>query len=188
VSVQALSWVLEHSEARLADRLVLLSLADHAKADGTCAWPSVGTICRHARLSRRQVQYSLQALEQAGAIVRVGESRARTAIWNIVLQERLPIAQGAHDLHGADSAPVQSAAPGGAEVAPEPSVEPSRTTPPNPPKGGTGNRSRRRGRGTAGGFDPGEPLDDFTRAAYRRIGVHLPDGATQADAEKASAA
>ena len=83
MSVAALSWVLEHSDARLADRLVLLSLADHAKSDGTCSWPSIDTIARHARISRRQAQYSLAALEESGAIVRTGVSRAGTTIWTV---------------------------------------------------------------------------------------------------------
>lgn len=186
MSVQALSWVLEHSEARLADRLVLLCLADHAKADGTGAWPSIATIAHHARISRRQVSYSLAALEQAGAIVRVGESRARTIVWNIVLQEALPIgAPNVHDLHGAESATVQNPAPEGAEVAPEPSVEPSSTTPPTPPKGGRGERTRRaREIARQGLYDPSRVLSDFELAAIRRMGVDIPAGATEADAER----
>jgi hypothetical protein len=185
VSVQALSWVLENSEARLADRLVLVSLADHAKSDGTAAWPSIDTIARHARLSRRQVQYSLAALEAAGAIVRAGESRARTVVWNVVLDPNR-----VQTLHGADSARVQNPADEGAEVAPEPSKNRQVVPPLTPPRGGAPDdraRRGRRGRVRGGGeFDPSEPLSEFELAAYRRMGVDLPAGATHGDAESAS--
>jgi helix-turn-helix protein len=111
VSVHVLSWVLRHSDTTLADRLVLLVLADHAKEDGTASWPSVATIAREARLSERQAQYSLRALEDSGAIVQTGRSRSGTHIYEVAMEG------------GADSAGVQNSAEGGAHVAPEPSLE-----------------------------------------------------------------
>jgi len=68
MSVQAMSWVLENSESRLGPRHVLISIANHAKADGTGAWPSIQTIAREARLSEREVQYSLKILESLGEL------------------------------------------------------------------------------------------------------------------------
>jgi hypothetical protein len=68
VSVQAMSWVLEYSESRLAARLVLLSIANHAKADGTGAWPSVETIAKESLLSEREARYALRNLEILGEL------------------------------------------------------------------------------------------------------------------------
>jgi helix-turn-helix protein len=62
VSVQALSWVLTHSKARLASRLVLLAIADNADDSGHNAWPSVPTIARKALVTARQVQRALAVL------------------------------------------------------------------------------------------------------------------------------
>ena len=73
MSVQAISWVFEFSESRLGPRHVLLSIANHAKADGTGAWPSVRRICHEAKLSEREVRYALRELEKSGELqTRVG--------------------------------------------------------------------------------------------------------------------
>ncbi len=77
MSVHVMSWVLKHSEETLGRRLVLLVLADHAKEDGTEAWPSVQTIVEQARISERQVQYALRRLEEAGAITKNGRHRGQ---------------------------------------------------------------------------------------------------------------
>lgn len=193
MSVAALSWVLEHSDARLADRLVLLSLADHAKSDGTGAWPSIDTIARHSRVSRRAALYSLQSLEAQGAIVRTGKSRAGTVIWTVVMavQQTLGSAvedpsEGGADIAPADSAPVQNPADTGADSAPDPYREPSNTPPLTPPPGGTsGRRGRVRSVTADGRWDPSEPLDEVALAAYRRMGIDLLAGATRGDAEAA---
>jgi hypothetical protein len=79
-----MSWVLRESEAKLGDRLVLLVLADHAKDDGTYAWPSVDTISEQARLTRRQAQRCLRNLEQTGQILETGKSKKGTTIYTIV--------------------------------------------------------------------------------------------------------
>ena len=135
-----MSWVLRHSEVAGTDRLVLLVLADHAKEDGTAAWPSVATIAREARAGERTVQYSLRRLEEAGAIRRAGLHRMEgqrhgTYVYDVLM--------------GADSAPldnprVQAETPKGANgddqrvqivdrrvqpFAPEPSLEPSEVQP-----------------------------------------------------------
>lgn len=69
MSVQAIAWVLEHSESRLGPRHVMISIANHAKADGTDAWPSIETIAHEARLSEREVRYALRDLEEMGELV-----------------------------------------------------------------------------------------------------------------------
>lgn len=98
MSVHVISWVLKHSEARLADRLVLLVLADHASGDGTDSYPSVATIAHEARISERAVQYSLRKLEKDGHISRAGWSLLKTNNYSVLMT-------------GADSAPVSDIAP-----------------------------------------------------------------------------
>lgn len=76
MSVQAIAWVFDHSEATGTDRLVLLSLANHAgrapESGAWESWPGIETIRREARLARtRTVQESLQRMEGAGLIERV---------------------------------------------------------------------------------------------------------------------
>lgn len=75
MSVQAMSWVFEHSEASGTDRLVLLALANHAGqtavGDAWESWPSVERIAREAAVTFRTAQESLARLEREGHIVRV---------------------------------------------------------------------------------------------------------------------
>jgi hypothetical protein len=68
VSWQAVTWVLEFSEAEGYARLVLLSIASHANREGKNAFPSLDTICKEALVSRREVIYSIQALEEKGEL------------------------------------------------------------------------------------------------------------------------
>ena len=70
MSVQAISWVLSHSKSKLGARLVLLSIANHARDDGTGAWPSIATISKEAHISERQVQYSIRILQKIGEVQR----------------------------------------------------------------------------------------------------------------------
>lgn len=68
MSIQMVAWVLENSEAKLGDRLVLLSIANHANKDGLNSFPSFDTIAIESRLSRRQVITCIQNLERDGHI------------------------------------------------------------------------------------------------------------------------
>lgn len=78
MSIQAVAWVLEFSEAQGNDRLVLLSIANHAGKnphDGAWeAWPGLDTIAHESRMSRRTVHASLRPLVDGGdlSIVRNG--------------------------------------------------------------------------------------------------------------------
>jgi len=64
MSVQAISWVIDHSKHKGNTFVVLLMIANHAKSDGSGAWPSVRTICKESRLSRRTVQRCLNRLSK----------------------------------------------------------------------------------------------------------------------------
>lgn len=114
MSIRALDWVLRESEATRGPRLVLLALADCAKSDGTYAWPSVGTLTRHTRMSERAVQYALRQLVSEGHLTVRGKHQTGTTIYDIV---------GVQELHRgaiADQEGVQLPAQGGATIAPEP--------------------------------------------------------------------
>lgn len=69
MSIQAIAWVLESSTTKGADRLVLLSLANHANDQGEC-YPSASTIAREANLNEVHVRRTLKALVDAGCIAR----------------------------------------------------------------------------------------------------------------------
>jgi DNA-binding transcriptional ArsR family regulator len=69
MSVEAMSWAM--NDAPVDDpnaAAVLIGLANHARADGTSAFPSVATLCRYTRLSERTVRRKLDELERAGLI------------------------------------------------------------------------------------------------------------------------
>lgn len=113
-----MSWVLRESDATLGDRLVLLVLADHAKEDGTSAWPSVETIAHQSRLTRRQAQRCLRNLEESGEIVETGKSRQGTHIYSF------PKYMGRGD--NITQGGATSTSEGGDRITPDPSlVQPS---------------------------------------------------------------
>lgn len=69
MSAQCTGRVWRYSKHKGSDLLVLLAIADHAKDDGTGAWPSVASIAQKTRLSERNVRYSLKKLEASGELV-----------------------------------------------------------------------------------------------------------------------
>lgn len=64
-----MAWVLDSSKSRLAARLVLLSIANHADAHGFQAWPSIPTIAREAHVSERQAQRAILELACMGELL-----------------------------------------------------------------------------------------------------------------------
>jgi Helix-turn-helix domain len=68
LSWQAVTWVLEFSEATSYSRLVLIAIASHANREGKNAFPSLDTIAQEARISRREVVYCVQELEERGEL------------------------------------------------------------------------------------------------------------------------
>lgn len=76
MSIQAVSWALQHSAAKLGARLVLIAIANHADAQGRNSFPSVLQIASEAHLSERQVQRALRTLERQGEI-RIAEGKGR---------------------------------------------------------------------------------------------------------------
>lgn len=74
MSIQAISYVLQYSRVQLWDRLVLISLANHAN-DRALSWPAVQTIAHEAGIGQRTVQRSLRRLEARGEIEPLGQFR-----------------------------------------------------------------------------------------------------------------
>lgn len=68
MSVQATTWVWEHSKSKGNARLVLLAIADAADAHGGNAWPSQDTLAHMARVSTRTVRRLVTDLEALGEL------------------------------------------------------------------------------------------------------------------------
>jgi hypothetical protein len=64
LSVQAISWVIEQSKHKGNSFVVLLMIANHAKSDGTGAWPSIKTLSKESRISERTVQRCIHRLSR----------------------------------------------------------------------------------------------------------------------------
>jgi hypothetical protein len=68
VSIQAVAWVLDHSEARGLSRLVLISLANHASREEAECWPAQRTIAREAGISPGAVPVQIRELVKLGEL------------------------------------------------------------------------------------------------------------------------
>lgn len=138
MSVQALTWVLEHSVAEHSARLVAIALANHAGTDGANAYPSIGTIAREARLGESTVRQAIDRLIDLGELREVGVSSHRTRIFAFPHVARRDTAESAppqnlRPRRTRGSTP-QDLAPDTAGPAPEPS-EPEEEPSPPAPKG-----------------------------------------------------
>lgn len=91
MSIQAIAYVLEHSEARGLARLVLLAIANHADALGMNAFPSVDQIAREARVHRATVFRSIAELERDGELEVVrGRGAGHTSLYQITFKKVAP--------------------------------------------------------------------------------------------------
>lgn len=89
MSWQAVTWVLEQSEATLGSRLVLLSIASHANREGKSAFPTLATIAIESRLCEREVRYCIGALEESGELrVQRGIGRGNPSQYELPYVER----------------------------------------------------------------------------------------------------
>jgi hypothetical protein len=71
MSLRAMLWALHEADAPdPIDRLILLAYADYAHDDGTCAWPSVGSIAETVNVDRVTVHRHLKDLQGRGLLVR----------------------------------------------------------------------------------------------------------------------
>jgi len=70
MSIEALVWALNDAPCSSpTQKLVLIALANHARPDGTSAFPAVATIARYTLLSERSIRTHLDTLQAEGLIV-----------------------------------------------------------------------------------------------------------------------
>lgn len=67
MTIEALTVVLNHSQAKGTEKLVLLGIANHHGEHG--AWPSVSTLAHYTNMSERRVQQIIKSLEDSGELV-----------------------------------------------------------------------------------------------------------------------
>jgi hypothetical protein len=67
MSIHVMNRVWRESPAKGSELLLLLAIADFADDDGM-AWPGVETLATKARLSKRQTQYNIRSLVDAGLL------------------------------------------------------------------------------------------------------------------------
>lgn len=78
-----MTYVWDNSRQTGTALLMLLALADHANDAGQC-WPMIDRIAAKCRVNRRQAQYILSALEDAGEIViERGQGRGHPSLYTV---------------------------------------------------------------------------------------------------------
>lgn len=105
MSVQAMSWVLDHSQAELGPRLVLLSIANHANKHGRNAFPNIDTIVEEARVDRATVYRAIAKLVALGEL-EVGRDEEHQRVYSIP-----PMSHPATNDEGSDSHPATKNGP-----------------------------------------------------------------------------
>lgn len=84
MSVQATSWVWDHSKAQGVGLLVMLAIADAANKEGAASMQSVPTIAKMARTSPRHVSRCIAALLEMGELEKTGTSaRYSTSVYRL---------------------------------------------------------------------------------------------------------
>lgn len=117
MSVEAMAWAFGAPIGGNA-KVVLLGLANHAHADGSRAFPGVSRLAGYACVSERTVQRALRQLEEAGLVSVMGVSGAGTTVYQLALG-------GGDNLAPGDTGDGE----GVTSVSPEPSKEPSASSP-----------------------------------------------------------
>lgn len=90
MSIRLMARVWDDTRFRGTELLVLLCLADHANDNGIC-WPSVATIARRARCSKRQAFRHLKALEDEGWIDRSMKRPVKGKKWVNLYHVKIPV-------------------------------------------------------------------------------------------------
>lgn len=86
MSFDTVVWVLNHSETKGADRLVLVALASHQ--NGRAARPSTSRLAHEAQVDATTVFRALRRLEEAKAVEidRSGRGRGRTSLYYVLTE------------------------------------------------------------------------------------------------------
>ncbi|MDQ3831906.1 MAG: helix-turn-helix domain-containing protein [Candidatus Tectomicrobia bacterium] len=121
MSIAIMTHVWQRSQHKGSELLLLLAIADNANDQGI-AYPSVRTLAKKTRLSRRNVQYLINKVEQSGELrVSVGTGPHGCNEYHILLE------WGANFAQGMKSPDEKQRMKGGAKaIAPEPNTEPKR--------------------------------------------------------------
>lgn len=91
MSVQATTWVWDHSKAENAGLLVMLAIADGANREGAASMQSVPTIAKMCRISERHVMRCIVKLIEMGELERTGRSqRYGTSVYRLARMGRDP--------------------------------------------------------------------------------------------------
>lgn len=101
--------VFEHYPEGGGEMLTALCLADHADHDGTSIYPSVDTVAKLTRQSRRTVQYHLSKMLESGWLLLVGNAKGGRQKAREYRINPLWIETGALPEKGAISAPFNTA-------------------------------------------------------------------------------
>jgi len=127
MSIRAIQTVLDESTHKGSARLLMVVLANYAHDDGRYAFPSVATMTKYTKLTRRNVQLLLRKLEASGELAEMGIHNSGTTIYRLVLPG---FAEGGVKFSSAKrtgasppSAPgVKSGSAGAKPASPDPSV------------------------------------------------------------------
>lgn len=99
MSIEAMTSVLSSKVGDSTSKLVLLAYANHARKDGTAAWPSKAGVADYAEVDPKTVQRHLRKLEKAGWIRRgdqrlVAHFRAdrRPVVYDVAMTEATRLA------------------------------------------------------------------------------------------------
>jgi DNA-binding transcriptional MocR family regulator len=74
MSVQAISWAMDHRVHSVTEKVILLVLANYANEYGI-SWPSQRTLAENAACDERTVRRTLVSLEARGVIRRIARRR-----------------------------------------------------------------------------------------------------------------
>ena len=96
MSIQAVSWVLDYSESKGFDRLVLIAIANHFNADERESRPSIRLIAREAHVSTNTVMAAIRRLTEIGEleVVDPGTQRSTARYGMPFLPEPKPVDKG----------------------------------------------------------------------------------------------
>ncbi len=87
MSIRAMQLIWDHVDCTGGDLLALLCLADHVGSDKEMvAWPSIGLIARHCRMTERGAQKAIRRLEAKGLLtIEEGGGRGGTNRYRLTI-------------------------------------------------------------------------------------------------------
>ena len=117
--------VIDHSKHKGNAFVVLLMIANHAKEDGTGAWPSISTLAKKARIGERTVQRTIARLVRSGELsVEVGKGPVGTNLYSVNLTGVNLTGVNLTPVTVCDTGGVSNRADGGViALSPEPSLK-----------------------------------------------------------------